>query len=61
MIAQRIAELKISIVKLESYDAELCAKVVDIETEMEEECITDSAETSRLKEEVLEASDALKY
>jgi hypothetical protein len=61
MIAQRIAELKISIEKLETYDAELCAKVVDLETELEKECVTDSAETSRLKEEVQEASNAVKY
>jgi chromosome segregation ATPase len=61
MIAGRIAELKQSIEKLEIYDAELCAKVVDMDTEVETECMTNSEEASRLNEEVTEASKAVKY
>lgn len=61
MISQRIAELKQSIEKLETYDAELCAKVADTNAEIEAECTTESQEASRLDVEVAEASKVVKY
>jgi hypothetical protein len=61
MIQQRITELKLSIEKLKTYDAELCAKVSDVEKEIEEECTNESADASRLHEQVTEASKAVKF
>lgn len=60
-IGQRILELKQSIEKLETYDAELCVKVGDAEKELEEETAVASAEALSLNEKIKEASDAIKY
>lgn len=60
-VQQRIAELKQSIEKLETYDAELCVKVVDAQSELDEEIAQSSAEASSLNEKIKEGSDSLKY
>jgi hypothetical protein len=61
IIAQRIAELRQSIEKLEIYDAELCAKVVDIQAEIEEDMVNRSAENGRLDESLSQAQAAVKF
>lgn len=60
-IGKRILELKQSIEKLETYDAELCVKVGDAQKELEEEAALASAEALSLNEKIKEASDAIKY
>ena len=60
-IGRRILELKQSIEKLETYDAELCVKVGDAQKELDEETAVASAEAHSLNEKIKEASNAIKY
>jgi hypothetical protein len=61
IIAQRIAELRQSIEKLEMYDAELCAKVLDIQAEIESDVTSRSAKNVRLDESLSQAQAAVKF
>lgn len=60
-VAQRILELKKSIEKLETYDAELCVKINDTKMQLDEETTQSSAEATGLNEKIKEVSEALKY
>jgi hypothetical protein len=61
IIAQRIAELRQSIEKLEIYDAELCSKVLDIQSDIEGDVVNRSAENGRLDESLSQAQAAVKF
>lgn len=60
-IKQRILELKQSIDKLETYDAELCVKVDEAQVQLDSEIALASAESNDLNGKIKEASDAIKY
>jgi hypothetical protein len=61
IIAQRIAELRQSIEKLEIYDAELCSKVLDIQADIEGDVVSRSVKNSQLDESLLQAQTAVKF
>lgn len=60
-VQQRIFELKASIEKLETYDAELCVKVNDVQKELEAETHRASAESNILSDQISEATKAIKF
>jgi hypothetical protein len=60
-VQQRIVELRQSIEKLESYDAELCVKVVDAQSELDEEIAQSSVEAASLNEKIKESAESIKY
>ena len=61
LIAQRIAELRQSIEKLEIYDAELCAKIVDIESEIEEDSLSRNQQNGLLAENLEQAQKVVRF
>jgi hypothetical protein len=60
-IATRIAELRQSIEKLETYDAELCAKVVDLQAEIDIDTVHRNSVNAGAMNSLQEAQKNLKF
>ena len=60
-IATRIAELRQSIEKLETYDAELCAKVVDLQAEIDIDSVRRNSTNQGLMNSLHEAQKNVKF